>query len=295
MTNDDEIVQEIWATRVCWSRTADRLKKRVDTARAAALILSGLGAIATTMTATLLSSAGVARTIVGIVGAVCLACATITAAHFLTPTAVRDWTRARAGSEGIKRAVYEFRASAGSGIAELRGSVTEIHTAAADLLPEFVQTAVVVEAAPRALTPEEYISDRVQAQIDSYYRPMARASAVRSRRLRRVGFALGLLGTIVAAVASVVPGSGATALAPWVAALTTLSGGVAAHLVAKRYDYMIITYLATASRLQRLVEDWRLGAAADWHGFVRSCEDVIATENNGWISKWSEPEGAQGR
>ncbi len=225
ITDEESVVAAIWADRIRWSRTADRLKKRLDTARTLALVLGGVGAIATTVTATLLNARGVPRSMVAIVAAVCLALATYVGAQFLTPAAIGKWTRARSISEAIKREVYQYRAVAGSPIGPLRAEVAEIVSAATDLLPEYAATPVPAAVPPPGpMTPGEYIRDRMRDQIDHYYRPKAQVSAERSRRLRRLALALGVVTAIVAALAAVAPGSGATALAPWVAALTTLSG-----------------------------------------------------------------------
>ncbi|MEU1426926.1 DUF4231 domain-containing protein [Nocardia sp. NPDC005746] len=284
---DDQVVAELWADRLRWSQAACRLKRRLDRARITAFTASTIGALCTTAAATVAHSGGVARTCVAAVGAVCLALAAFVGFQYLTPDAVRAWTRARATSEGIKRLIFEFRAGAGTSIDALRHQMTEIVTAAADLLPYVDNGAPQPTPPPPALTPEAYVRQRLQGQID-YYRPTARRYTRYATRWRRFAIALGMVTALVAAAAAIASGTGPTALAPWVAVLTTATANVAAYLTAQRYDYLAMTYLTTAHRLRALADDWAAGVHADWPAFVSACESVIATENTAWMAKWTE-------
>jgi hypothetical protein len=152
-------------------------------------------------------------------------------------------------------------------------------------------------SAPRApLTPEEYLQQRVDAQID-WYRPKAVASRKAARSLRQVEMVLALLATVTTAVAGVVGklplGDMTFDLAALTAVLTTIGAAVIAHVEASRFDYLALTYMATARKL----EDFRDDAAdqkladspAKWSAFVNACEDLIAAENASWIAKSSPP------
>ncbi|MFE5288517.1 DUF4231 domain-containing protein [Nocardia sp. NPDC056611] len=286
--NDDQVVAEIWADRLRWSQAACRLKRRLDRARITAFTASTIGALCTTAAATVAHSGGVARTCVAAVGAVCLALAAFVGFQYLTPDAIRAWTRARATSEGIKRLIFEFRAGAQTSVDALRHEMTEIVTAAADLLPYVDDAATQPTPPPSALTPETYVRQRIQGQIDDYYRPTARRYTRYAARWRRFAIALGMTTALVAAAAAIASGTGPTALAPWVAVLTTATANVAAYLTAQRYDYLAMTYLTTAHRLRALADDWAAGAHTDWPAFVSACESVIATENSAWMAKWTE-------
>ncbi|MEV2224604.1 SLATT domain-containing protein [Nocardia vinacea] len=74
--------------------------------------------------------------------------------------------------------------------------------------------------------------------------------------------------------------------------MATLSGSLAAFLASKRYDFLVVSYLATANRLQRLLDRWRTaGSPADpprWSQFVDDCENAIAIENESWLAKWAD-------
>jgi hypothetical protein len=72
--------------------------------------------------------------------------------------------------------------------------------------------------------------------------------------------------------------------AAFTAVLTTLGGAVLAHVEASRYDFLAMTYTATARRL----EDRLTRPPASVSDFVNDCETVIANENTSWIAKWTK-------
>jgi hypothetical protein len=303
----EEVVRSIWQRRVGWSRAADRLKARVTYARRAALVLSSLGAISGTVAATLLTDHPSWRTGCAALGAVLLAVATYVTTKFLTVDAVRAWTRARSVSEAIKGEVYTFRASARpydgpDAMRVLQSEVSKVEKEARDL-ERYVAAVTVApsSAPPPALTPEDYSKARVRQQIEAYYRKNARIYARRLTLLKGIEITLGLAATVLSALAAFVSGStppAATGLIPnagiaaWVAVLTTLGAALAAHMAASRYDFLIMSYYATARHLEDLENKWRSeGAPTDlgaWSALVKACEDAISVENESWLAKWAE-------
>ncbi|MFD4460056.1 DUF4231 domain-containing protein [Nocardia sp. NPDC058480] len=292
MITDDDFLNTLWQRRTRWSTTATQMKRQLDRTRLAVLLLGSWGAIATASTATILRSAGTPTRIVALSGAVALAVATFLTAQYLTAESTRRWVRARAVSEGVKHRILTFRAT---GDAEQSGQlladIDGIERTAADLLPMLAPSAEAVEA-PRSMHPEEYVHDRVRAQIDDYYLPAARCYSTRATRLRRAAVGLGLAATIVAAINTGVGVEAAGRIAPWVAVMTTLSGSLLAYLAGKRYDFLVMTYLATADRLRRRLDRWRTdGSPTDrvrWAAFVADCENTISLENASWMAKWGE-------
>ncbi|MRH92379.1 DUF4231 domain-containing protein [Nocardia sp. SYP-A9097] len=315
MNEEDEVVTSLWARRARWARAADAGKRRVDRARTAVLYLGGAGAIAAASTATVFRTPGLLQLVVTTVGAVCLAVATFLAAQFLTPAEFRRWTRARAVAESMKEVIYRFRAralpfSGDAAAARLHKAIAEIEETADDLLPYVTEIDVSHAsrgtrrsdtAVPPAMNPDDYVRLRVQYQITHYYERRAREYADRARRLRMWTLMLGLAATIVSVVAAVLAGtatnastplSPASALTPWVAVLTTLGAAGAGHLTGRRYEFLVMSYSATARRLQQLLQEWRAaGSPSDeqhWTTFVDACEKVIAAENRTWVAKWAE-------
>jgi hypothetical protein len=141
---------------------------------------------------------------------------------------------------------------------------------------------------PRArLTRDEYVQQRVRGQIAFYSK--AETYRTSATRLRRVKFVLALAATLITAVASVTGKSApifgiSFDVAALTAVLTTIAGSVLAHIEASRFDYLVISYLATARRL----EDQMNVAEGSWSDFVNACENIIATENASWMAKWTK-------
>ncbi|MEU4321224.1 DUF4231 domain-containing protein [Nocardia fluminea] len=292
MAVDEDLLNTLWQRRTRWSSTATRMKRRLDSVRLTVLFLGSWGAIATASTTTVLRSAGTPARIVALSGAVALAVATYLTAQYLTAESTRRWTRARAVSEGIKHRILTFRAIGDAQQAErLQADIDGIEQTAEDLLAVLAPGDDAAQA-PRSMRPDEYVRDRVRAQIDGYYLPAARRYSARATRLRRAAIGLGLAATIVAAINTGVGAETSGRIAPWVAVMTTLSGSLLAYLAGKRYDFLVMTYLATADRLRRRLDRWRTaGSPTDrvrWAEFVADCENTISLENASWMAKWGE-------
>jgi hypothetical protein len=301
----EEVIETLWQRRVAWSRAADSLKRRISFAGNTALLLSITGAILETLAGTLLRTDPAHYYSAG-AGAVLLAVATFLTAKFVTTGSLRQWSRMRSVSEAMKHEIFAFRTQTKpfllpQGVAHLQTRVQEIEEAAADLEPLVAGTDT-SEASPPPpfLTPDQYLEQRIQQQIQQYYRRKAVIYKKRLAFFRGFEVALGIAATALATIGTFTTSASQrtgqsgphTGIVSWVAVLTTVSGALAAHVAASRYDFAVVTYYATARRLEDLVNQWRSrGAATDvdsWTCLVLSCEDAISSENKSWMAKWSE-------
>jgi hypothetical protein len=297
----EQIAATLWRRRVVWSHAADLQKKALNSARVTALALSILGALLETATGTILIGTGVIHTIAGAAGAVSLAAAAYVTAHWVTPDAIRRWTRMRSVSEALKAEFYMFRAGVSpydgiNAIQELRRKWDAISAAVQDLAAfEAAAANAAEEAMPSSQPGETYITARVEEQITGYYQRRAREHAKALRWLRRAEIGLGLAGALLGGLASYLgdtSGAGKGGLAAWVAVLTTVGGAISAHIAANRLDFLVMSYYATARRLEDLIADWRMPGTARtleaWTKFVKDCEAAISVENEGWLAKWAD-------
>jgi hypothetical protein len=285
-----------------WSATADHLKSVIDKARAAVFALSVAGALLAAIASQMAAADPAAalvrdpRTWVAIAAAVCLAAATYFTQRLLGSERVTGWVRARAVAEGLNREAHRFATAAApygdpdrdKAAALLNEERTKIEKDAEDLLPKLVSPAGKGVAPRGPLTVDQYMQQRVDGQIESYYRPKAAAYAKAAKRLRTTEFWLALAAALITAAASVVGKIplwfGVTLdIAAFTAVLTTIAGAVLAHVEASRYDFLAMTYLATARRLQ----DRKNGPRVPLSDFVNDCETIIAAENSSWIAKWT--------
>lgn len=289
----DDVVQSLWDEHVAWSGTASRLKSRRTFWRNTVLALTVLGAALQTTAATFPAGKWVA----GLLGTVALALVPILVRYLLTSEDTRKWLRARSVSEGIKSEIYRYRAGAepyaGSDALELlRRKVKEIRAWGKDLEFERAKIGSPTSPAPPGLDADAYLHQRVREQIKDYYRPNASASARLAERYRWAEIVLAALAATLGAVATFFGDTGAAKLGPWVAVLTTVGGGIAAHAAAGRYDFQATTFFATARQLEDLALEWEScsekKSPKEWSEFVRACEEAISAENRGWMAKFDE-------
>jgi hypothetical protein len=237
------------------------------------------------------------RAWVAIAAAISLAFATFFTQRLLGADHVTAWVRARAISEALKREAYKFAtgaapyndANAATNEALLDTQRRAIEADGDDLTGKLVRATAPSSVPKTTLTLDEYRNLRVTAQANAFYRPRAEQYKTAAARLRHTEFALALLATAITAVASLAGKSAPIFgiqldFAAFTAVLTTLGGAVLAHVEASRYDFLAMTYTATARRL----EDRLTRPPASASDFVNDCETVIANENTSWIAKWTK-------
>jgi hypothetical protein len=312
----EQAVESIWSRRLAWSGAADRLKTRLLRARLASLVFGGLGAILSATTVSVASfKYPVARAVLGWAGMAALALGTLVTRRLLSGEAVRNWARARSVAEAITAEIWGYRAGvdpyAGPDAAlflsdrvrELEKNVQDLEWYVGQVVPEVLTER---ERPPPAVSSADWIERRVLSQASDYYRKSAGKLARRLATLRQVEVILGVAAALCSALVGWFAKDSSsqyawlgTGVAPWVAVLTTLGGAFGAHIAASRYDFLVMSYSATARHLEYLVERWRAnGMPRDpkhWSEFVRECERAIAVQNETWLAKWAERQPGKGR
>jgi hypothetical protein len=282
------LLRELWREQSSWSRTADRMKRRIEVARQTALVLvvvvaalaTAAGALAGSMPA--LASASAAGAAVGSALLPVLRPA-------WSGSRLREWTRARSVSEALKSELYLWLAKAGryrddpTG-ARLREATNRVLSDGADLLRYRQGIEPVDRPLPAVSDPSSYFAVRVRSQIDGYYRPKADGLALALRRFRIAEIALGAAGAVVGGAAALLGAS----IAAWVAVLATIGTALATHVAAGRYEYQLIEFLRTAQRLHHLAGAAGSADPDDVAGLVVEAEGVISVENKGWMAKLAE-------
>jgi SMODS and SLOG-associating 2TM effector domain 1/Protein of unknown function (DUF4231) len=286
-----------------WSKTADALKSTIDHARwwvfGLSILGAALAAAASQMGAAAADAAMVSignpRAGVAIAAAVSLALATFFTQRLLGADHVTAWVRARAISERLKRDAFKCAAGAtpyddpDRAKAELLldDERAKIEADGTDLLGLQVTTTEKGSLPRSSLSEAEYLAQRVKKQID-YFFPKAERYLTIAKALRWAELGLAAAATLITAVASVTGKSVVWGvrfdLAALTAVLTTIAGAVLAHGEASRYDFLVMTYRATARRLQECANR----PHAPWSDFVNNCENILAAENTSWIAKWTK-------
>ncbi|MBZ6475765.1 DUF4231 domain-containing protein [Streptomyces griseocarneus] len=284
---------EAWDRQSVWSQAANRLKRTIERARTASLLLGIAGALLGTAASQTLGERPSLGRVLAFVAAVAVGLVPVVGQR-AGPQAVQRWTRARSAGEALKNEVYTCLAGVapyrGAGAGRmLRERTDRVDSAAADLLPHTRGIRPVTRGLPAVSDVDSYVALRVRRQIDGYYRPKAEEMGRRVTAVRRVEFALGAAGAVLGALAG---GLGAEGAAAWVAVVVTVGAAVSAHGVAAKYAFQEMEYARTADELRRLVarrgtgECGGGGPAAD-DAFVARCERVISVLNDTWMIKWT--------
>jgi hypothetical protein len=284
-----------------WSKTADHLKSIIDRARWWVFLLSASGAVLAAVASQLGGGNTVAtvsldnpRAWVAITAAVCLAFATFFTQRLLGADHVTAWVRARAMAERLKREAYKFAARAApyddlnpaKRDSALNDERAKIEADGDDLVQHLVKAAGPGSTPLTTISDADYLEKRVAGQM-KWYNDKADIYAAIGKRLHMIELILAAAATLITAIAGV---AGKSVLgipfdaAAFTAVLTTLAGAVLAHVEASRYDFLVMTYRATARRL----EDRRNRPQQPWSDFVNDCENILEAENTSWIVKWTK-------
>jgi multisubunit Na+/H+ antiporter MnhG subunit len=288
------VLTRTWSDQQRWSYAATRAKRSVYLWRVAALLLS----IASALLAALAVSTGDASSDISrylsAASAISIALVAPIVATKLSKGQIRDWVRLRSVSEDLKAQTYLYLMNAGA-YADDRDRALVAHRskvldAAADLAGSVMADPPAPRPVPAVATISDYLSRRVRAQIDDYYQRQARLQDRRATLARTVGFTLSLVAAALAAISAI---SAHAQVDVWVAAVTTVTSAILAHAAAARYDFLVVSYLATARRLASLADPFeeRVGESdvgpVEIGAFVQDCEAAISVENDGWMAAWS--------
>jgi hypothetical protein len=275
----------VWREQNRWSQAADRQKRRIERARTAALVLAVSGAALGTAAAQLAKPSPVTGRILAFLSAFAIALAAL-AQRGTSGKAVQDWTRLRSVSEALKAETYSYLAGlrryrGADGLRLLLDRVERIESDAGVLNAHLAGVQPVERDLPAVHDVDSYLEVRIRGQISGYYRPREAAMARRAERLRRLQWALGVIGAGLAALAGTLS---TQAIAPWIGVLTTISAAVAAHTAASRFEFQQLEYARTAKELERLVAR-RSGTGGD-EELVERAEQIISVQNDGWMVRW---------
>ncbi|MER7420844.1 DUF4231 domain-containing protein [Micromonospora peucetia] len=274
-------LEAAWAQQSVWSQTADKLKKRLQIGRRAALGLAIGGALLSATAATVGLGSALGKTF-AFSGAVFVGLAGL-AGNAAGPRTMRDWTRARSVSEALKSVVYT--SLAGYPPADLDAVVQDIDADAADLQQYRAGVEPKQRPLPSVHDLESFMENRVLAQITGYYRKNARKLVHTLERFRLLSMGLAFLGLVLGVAAGTWE---VDRLAGWVPVVTTIGTAVATHVAAERYSYMLVEYSRTADELQRIHDRRGRIASMTDEELVKHAENVISIQNEGWMAKLSE-------
>jgi hypothetical protein len=282
-----------------WSSAAGSLKGSIEKARLAVLWLIVLGAVLATSAAQIAhvsqieeiktahaTHSGLAMAL-GYLGAAALAVAAVVRQWKLGHERIQAWVLCRSGSESLKREMYRYRTQTGpyastNADLELLNRRDEI----LDKLKPYQKYTVDPQpgtSVPDMLDATGYLDERITGLKGNlrFYGDRSNEYTKRLKLLNGVQFSLAILGALLAAAVTL---TGTQSYGAWVAVITTISGAMAAHALAQRYEQLTISYRATAQRLEGAVARWNAAGGNNLSDLVEGCENILIEENQGWIA-----------
>ncbi|NRA12775.1 MAG: DUF4231 domain-containing protein [Crocinitomicaceae bacterium] len=136
------------------------------------------------------------------------------------------------------------------------------------------------------MTFQEYIEERVEGQINGYYLKKAALFQKYLNRGNSWALIFGFMGVAVGAVAA----SAESSISMWIAFLSTGAASIGSYLASNRYEYLMLSYVSTASQLELISAKYKSMASASslaQKRFVAETESIFAMEHNAWISESS--------
>jgi hypothetical protein len=280
-----------WGEYRVWAATSRQKKAEISTWRFRVLVATVSGALLGTVSSQISGLQADVSWVFGIAAGALIAIATYLGQEILKPDQERLWIRARSLAEALKAETFLFRT--GASPYDIPEPASRMLLQVQDLLGQVRDLPAVNlsqeerrERLPEGpLSVEEYIEERVNDQVENFYRPRAQQYYELMKRWRMITLLIGGLAVILGALGK--------STAAWVAVLTTIGTSVAAYIFANRYQYLIISYQATARQLELLKNQWIVMGAPEHYpeernNFILNCEEAISIENSAWMAKLTE-------
>ncbi len=297
--NRDSALAFTWGQYRVFAATSRALKTGLSAWRLRVLVLSITGAILGTLCQ---QSTGWGLAVnkfswlpnfFGILSAIALGLAAYFGKELLDPEKERNWVRARSMAESLKAEAHLFAVNAHP--YDKADAIDQLFARTEDLLESVdnLKTKTLSEEKKRKgiipvnISSDQYIKIRVNDQIENFYYPKSSEHEKTVDRGKWISLILGVLAVVFGAV-------GATGwTAAWVAVVTTITLAISAYLYAGRYQYLVISYQATARRLEMLRSRWQASGKTDANieernQFILDCEEAISVENSAWMAEWTK-------
>ena len=190
-----------WGEYRVWAATSRQKKGEIFSWKFRVLVLTVAGAILATVSKQLAGVSDPAAWAIGIVGGGLVALATYLGREILSPDQERIWIRARSLAETLKAEIFLFRTGAAPyegpdpGPKLLKQVEKHLDTVA-DVQSVNLSAEDRRKRLPEGpLSVEEYIKERLDDQIDSFYRLRAQEYDRLMQRWRNINLALGATAT----------------------------------------------------------------------------------------------------
>ena len=287
----------IWGAFRSWDVKAVALKSKISRWRSMVLCLTIGGTVIAMLSQQLSGPLGRIFSWLpqgfGVTSAVCLGLAGFFTREILKPSTQSEQVRTRSAAEGLKTEAYLLAACAppydtatGKAVFD---KAERINEAVNDLTPALLTDAEKIQGIlPENLTVDQYIALRVDDQRNTFYIPQARKNASKVTVGQGISLTLGAFAVVLGGLAIV-----SKSVSGWVTVIGTVVAAILAYQAAGRFQFLVVSYQATAARLERLRAEWEASGKTDAdrderNKFILNCEEAISIENSAWMAEWTK-------
>jgi hypothetical protein len=298
----DAALEFIWNQYRTFAQTSSEQKKLITKWRMLVLVftITGalLGVLSQNLTILHMGMMDMMARILGALSGLSLSLAAYAGSQILTDEKEKLWIRARSAGEAFKSETYLYLLKAkpydvANAKNQLFKRAEELIKATSDVQTTPLDITLPGSQPPSDLTIDKYMEDRVKAQIYKYYLPTARKYDRITKRSKNISFILGFISIILGTAG----GLGFTEYSSvWIPFLGALTGSVAAYISSNRYQYLVVSYQATAKRLMMLIAQWSQldrNNLEEQGAFVSDCEKVFSMESGAWMAEMSDTSGTK--
>ncbi len=296
LTSDPALIH-VWGQRCTYAATSRRLKKWVVRWRLLVFGLTIAGAILGVLSEQVGGPDWLARALGGL-AALAIGFAAFFGKEALTTSSQQEWVRARSTAEALKSLAYLYvtRTAPFDGddaSAKVLARAQELEETNSDYAVAVLsETERRKDVLPDQMTVEQYIDKRILDQKDKYY---AKQIGLNQQRLAYGNRARLILGGVAVLLGGAKAMGVPFSTAVWVAVISTISASIASFLFAERYNYLVLSYQATARRLDWLLTQWHVSdkKAAHQIALITGCENTISIENKTWLAEWGKKDKSE--
>lgn len=287
----------IWVQYRVWTSTAKRLKRELTIGRIIVLVFTLLGSFSAILSQNIVPGSGeILSKILGWLSAASIAIVGYVGSKILTGEKEKRWLQARAASETCKSNffLYLFRAvpydTSENDVILFQKVETLIRTLSAIPQVTLSSQEELKGIPPSSFTFTKYLEERIRKQAKQYF--FAKASRYRKyvKRGSQWGMALGLIGLLLGSYGA---SSSANNISVWVAFVSTVSASLTTFLTTNRYQYLSMSFQAMGSQLMILYLKGSRIKTSDietQRGFIKNCEEILANENEVWLTEFNKTE-----
>jgi len=285
----DDVARYTWGQYRVWAATSRALKSRLTHWSVGVLTLTLVGTALGTM-GPFLPGPPAVRSALPWIAAVALGLAAYFTSQLLGDSAREAWVKTRAMAEGLKSECYLYVTRtapfSGDDAAEVLGRRTEaLLGSVSSVLAVSVSGNDLSKGFPDApWTVDDYVTRRVQEQIDSFYKvAIARHQrAVRKGQVTAIAF--GVAAVILSASAGGRPPGSGTWMAALLGAVTTAAAAIAAWFQSGNHLQNALSYQAVVAKLGLLLAQRHMpGREAR---LVADAESIFQAEHAAWLMQW---------